>query len=197
MFKALLILLICLSSFNLCAQVKKYKIILAGNEIGTITAIRTEISGTYHYDIKSDVRFKVLWKKYHRTTNNELSHKENKIIKSFSSIRMNDALEDSAAMILQLDGKYEVYITPEREVNLDHLEVDFPAALLYFKEPEGKAEIYSERFLEHCPIKTKDEGKYILSLPNGKENVYTYENGELTEVFVDRTWFNLRFMKVE
>lgn len=195
MLKAFVTTAIILSSIQLLAQVKSYNIILAGNEIGTITAIRTEISGAHHYDIKSEVHFKVLWKKYHRTTDNELVHKGDQILSSYSNIRMNDVLEDSAALHLNKKGEYEIYIEPEREVEMDNISIIFPAALLYFKEPKGVNEIFSERFLEHCSIKSKSEGKYVLELPNGKENVYTYVNGELQEVFVDRNWFNLRFIK--
>lgn len=190
-------LLTILISYSAVSQQHKFTIHLAGGNIGEIKAELIEKKGVKYFNIVSEVNFKVLWKKYNRKTDNKLSYNnDNMIIESYSGIYMNNELEDSAYMKLN-KSTYSCYRYPDKNFSIDKFEIDFPAALLYFKEPVGVSKIYSERFLEYCPLVDKGDHKYVILLPNGKENIYTYKNGLLTMVYVDRTWFNLEFRKVE
>lgn len=192
------ILFIFIIISNICSygQHHKFTIHLAGGSIGEINAELTEKDGIKYFDIVSEVNFKVLWKKYNRKTNNKLTYANNNILESYSGIYFQYELEDSAYMKLN-KSVYSCYRFPDKEYELEKFDISFPAALLYFKEPIGIKQIYSERFLEYCPIESSGDHKYVIHLPNGKENIYTYENGMLKMVYVDRTWFNIEFRKVE
>ena len=36
---------------------------------------------------------------------------------------------------------------------------------------------FSERFLAYCKVEDIGNGEYTVYLPNGKQNIYTYEKG--------------------
>ncbi len=173
----------------------EFEIHLAGKSIGGITAKLQSIDNKQVYDILSEVNFKVLWKKYNRQTKNFIVYGNDIIVESYSGIYMNHVLEDSAS--IQAKGEsYKFYRFPDKNFTTEKRPIKYLAAMLYFQEPKNITEVYSERFLSYCKLESKGNGKYIIYLPNGKENVYTYENGKLMEVFVDRTWFNLRFKRI-
>jgi len=47
---------------------------------------------------------------------------------------------------------------------------------LYFKEPVGLTQLFSEKYLAFCPI-TKAGEYYTVSFPDGKSTIYKYQNG--------------------
>ena len=179
---------------SILAQEVKFSIHLAGKEIGNVHARLVKSDNTHTYEVFSDVNFKVLWKEYNRKTNNQVVYQDNMLMSSYNSVYMNEEMEDSSA-IRQHQHQYHCYRYPEEKVDIPNKMVEFSTVKLYFIEPVGINSIYSERFLAYCPIELVEEHKYKLLLPNGKENVYTYANNRLVEVFVDRSWFNLHFLQ--
>jgi len=47
---------------------------------------------------------------------------------------------------------------------------------LYYKEPVGLTQLFSEKYLAFCPI-TKSGEYYTVSFPDGKSTVYKFQNG--------------------
>ena len=192
---SVLLLVMLILPLLLLAQPKTaYSVKLAGKKIGEITISKIHNGNIDTIEVNSEVNFKVLWSKYFRQTTSIVTFKNNGLTSSYTNIRLDHELEDSTALILT-KNKYQGYRYPNEQVELADLSISYSSVKLYFEEPVGKSEIFSERFLANCPIKVIGEGKYRLYLPNGKQNTYTYVNGELIEVFVDRTWFNIRFCK--
>ncbi|HNP17232.1 MAG TPA: hypothetical protein PKL31_02255 [Fulvivirga sp.] len=177
-------------------QKSTYTITAAGKEIGHISTVLVKSGNTETYKVVSEVNFKVLWNHYNRKTDN-LAIFENGILqKSHSGIYMDHELEDSASMVLN-NNKYSCFRYPDKTTIFSDSLLQFTSVKLYYTEPIGYEKIYSERFLDYCRVEKLGNHKYKIFLPNGKQNIYTYVDGILTEVFVDRTWFNLRFQRKE
>ena len=177
------------------AQQHTYTINLRGDKIGEISATKVEDAGVISYLVISDVTFKVLWKSYNRKTEHNLLIENDRIKKSYSGIYMNKNKEDSASMEL-INNTYKCYKYPDKNFDLSNADISYFSAKMYFEEPVNIKSVFSERFLEYCPIEALGNHKYKLSLPNGKDNIYTYDaEGKLMEVYVDRTWFSLKFEK--
>lgn len=66
--------------------------------------------------------------------------------------------------------------------------------LLYTTIPDTVSKVYSANFQKHLDIKKIEENKYRLTLPGGKYNYYTYENGVCTRVEIVRSLFTLLFV---
>jgi hypothetical protein len=197
MTKIRIIIILCslfflFGSIHLYAQKSTYIISAAGKKIGKINTSLVKLGDTETYEVVSEVDFKVLWTSYNRKTENVAVFENGILITSSSGVYMDHVLEDSSSMYLD-ENKYTCFRSPDQKFVLENQQLTFTTVMLYYNEPVGVEKIYSERFLDYCPIEKLDEHKYKIYLPNGKQNYYTYVNGILTEVFVDRTWFNLRF----
>jgi len=188
------LLSLLINSGKLYAQTHTFGIHAAGKEIGKITASLTEHENKQSYEIVSDVNFKVLWRKYNRTTSNLAIYENEELTASFSGVYMNEDLEDSSTLYMGQD-KYLCFRYPNERFEIKKEPVHFTTAKLYFKEPIGVDQIYSERYLDYGSIEHIENHQYKLTLPNGKVNYYTYTDEVLVEVLVDRTWFDLEFRK--
>ncbi len=176
------------------SQDVNFSIHLGEKEIGEVKARRTALDNTHIYEVKSDVNFKVLWKEYNRTTNNKVIYENDILMSSYNSVYMNEEMEDSSAF-QKKEEQYHYYRFPNEKLEMPKGLVQVSTVTLYFAEPEGINSIFSERFLTFCPLELIKEHTYKLSLPNGKVNIYTYVNKKLAEVFVDRSWFDLKFLQ--
>ncbi len=179
---------------ELYGQKHHYSVHRGGKEIGAITASLIEVQETQTYEIHSDVRFKVLWKNYHRKTSNLVTYLGDTMKTSSLGIYMNDDLQDSTTIKFELNN-YRCYRYPDDRFILQDTHLQFTTAKLYFQEPVGVHRVYSERFLQYCSLEQQGDHHYKLSLPSGKTNYYTYKDSKLEKVLIDRTWFNLEFRK--
>ncbi len=176
------------------AQEVKFSIQHSGKEIGQVRASLIKTGDTHTYEVISNVDFRVLWKDYNRKTSNKVVYHDDMLQSSYNSVYMNDEMEDTSA-IRHHQEKYHCFRYPEEKIEEPESKVEYSTVKLYFAEPVGITSIYSERFLAYCPLEKIGDQKYKLSLPNGKENHYTYANNKLVEVFVDRSWFDLKFLQ--
>ncbi|MEO1054194.1 MAG: DUF6134 family protein [Bacteroidota bacterium] len=189
------LLIIFVSIQKVDAQTNSYSISHGGKEIGEITASLLQHGTKRTYEVKSNVDFKVLWKNYNRKTSNFVVFDGLNLIHSISDVYMNDDLQDSTRIDVR-QNKYECYRYPDEQFEMNDFKgLNFSTVQLYFQEPTGIGRIYSERFLDYCILEKIGNHKYKLRLPNGKVNLYTYREGRLSEVIVDRGWFTLRFKK--
>jgi hypothetical protein len=69
----------------------------------------------------------------------------------------------------------------------------YSIAMLYHTEPEGKKNVFSERYGKFFDIKKIDANRYELALPDGKKTFYTYENGICTRVQTKQMLMDVRF----
>jgi len=176
------------------AQELYYTVDMRGKEIGKIKAIITQTPNSKTFTVLSEVNFKVLWKKYQRISNNYVVYENDNLVEIFAGVYINNDLEDSVT--LTHDGEtYYSYRHPDESLPITDPSVNFASIELYFSEPVGIEKIYSEQHLTYCPLEKYDSHKYKLLLPNGDFNTYTYEDSQLVEVVVDRTWFDLKFIK--
>ncbi|MFT3702082.1 MAG: hypothetical protein QM802_06920 [Agriterribacter sp.] len=62
--------------------------------------------------------------------------------------------------------------------------INFTTACLMFSEPSGMKYIFSENFGKPVAIEETAPHIYALKLPDGNDNIYTYQNGKCVEVEV-------------
>jgi len=191
-----ILVLVLISSYHsaLYAQEHRYSVHRSGKEIGEISATLTETMHTKTYKILSDVSFKILWRQYHRRTSNLVVYQGESMKTSHCGVYMNNDLQDSTTMYKEQDS-YRVYKHPDDQYLLDNTDLQFTTAKLYFHEPVGIQQVYSERFLQQCRLELQGDHTYKLHLPDNKANYYTYKDRQLVAVSVERTWFNLEFRK--
>ena len=86
---------------------------------------------------------------------------------------------DNYASINWDGSKYN--ITNEKKKFTHPTEVKYSVISLYFSEPKGMKQLFTERIGEVYPLTDLGSGRYEYKIPNGDKNVYVYKNGELVE----------------
>ncbi len=172
------------------SQTLKYSIYRGSSKIGEIVASRAKSQHVCRYDVTSFASFRVILK-YERKTSMKVSYRHNILETGESKTYMNGELEESS-LTRRSHNAYVGLTLGGDTLHLPH-PIRYSTAMLYFQEPVGVREVYAESYLALCPMEPAGKNRYKLTLPGGKINYYTYKGGVLTEVLVERSWFNIYF----
>ena len=71
--------------------------------------------------------------------------------------------------------------------------IGYNLCMIYFQEPSGVSEVWSDSFGEFFKIKPAGKNRYELMLPGGKSSFYTYYKGICTTVETDMPFGKLTF----
>jgi hypothetical protein len=195
MLRSLIIILtfILAISLQLSAQELSYDIIWKGDSIGFLTATKKPVKNVTRYQIDSQASIRFIAKvdlDYYF----ENIFSNGVLVKGISKHSMNNKLKSSSS--IKWDGNRYFATVDDQEVNLDKKAVKTSMTSMYYQEPVGLKEIFSERYAVYCSIEPVGPNKYELTLPNGKKNYYTYEGGICTLVEVNHPmatfYFKLR-----
>jgi hypothetical protein len=157
-----------------------YDILKNDKVIGYMMCSKVEKSETIEYITESSARFSVLV---------DISV-YSKLQSSFS----NGILLDGR-LIRQVNGKTKAdrqiaWVQDQYLIKSDgrslsfKSKIRFSTACLMYAEPSGMTRIFSENFGQYVTINETAPHGYVLTLPDGKDNIYTYHNGKCTEVEV-------------
>ena len=109
-------------------------------------------------------------------------------------MRVNKSMRDSSNMV-RVGNQAQCYVHPDKRFVLAG-DVAWTTARMYYEEPVGQSRIFVESEMAFCRFEAIGANIYRLHLPDGKLNEYTYQRGELREVKVIRTLFDLYFKRV-
>ncbi len=182
--KQIYILLILLSSASMVhAQVHEFSVHIGNKEIGSIHAKRVKMDDKEIYNVVSNATFRVVWK-YHRTTDMVAIYANDMLHSSISKIVMNNDVKEHSEFWKDGNG-YKCHT--KDKIEKKEKVIHYSSVKLYFEEPTDIDSVYSETFLEMSYLENLGDSRYKLFLPGNRENTYSYHNGELHEVKVDRT----------
>ncbi len=184
----LLIVILLLTSIFTNAQeqtqILKYEIIMGSSPIGEITAVRTEKDGRVYCKNSSIAAMRIITMQK-LTYDFETTYKDG-IIESASTLNQLNNNTRTYSNMKWVGDKYEVDVDGKK---YDITEpVDYSAVSLYWEEPIGLTQVFSERFGKYLPLKQIKPHFYELTLPDGKITHYTYEDGICTKVEINH-WF--------
>ncbi|MCG9910767.1 MAG: hypothetical protein MH137_05635 [Flavobacteriales bacterium] len=160
------------------AQTRKYEVVLSGNKIGELTATKTVKGAFTTYKLESKSEAKVLFSTKKNYVLMDVTYKDGILVSSYCKNEINDEVDNYAS--INWDGsKYN--ITNEKKKFTHPTQVKYSVISLYFSEPKGMTQLFTERIGEVYPLTDLGSGKYEYKIPNGDKNVYVYKNGELVE----------------
>ncbi len=191
-FVLLLALFFCMNSLSpLSAQTLYYDVLKGTSPIGTLTVTRLDTdSATTQYVAETHLSFRVIKKfEAHSVYKSVLKH--GKLTYAHTQTLLDGKERESSEVIwngrfyaCQQDGKQRTRYEPIVE----------SVVKLYFSEPTHVSETFSERFADDCKITPAQQAHtYLLHLPDGKANQYTYRHGLCQEVKVDLFWGTIYF----
>jgi hypothetical protein len=194
--KQIVLVLFIIYSFpqTLTGQSVELKIFKKSKEIGSIVGKRTEGPDSTSYIVHTNVNFSFLVS-YDRKQYTRAVLRNDRLHQCQSKITVNDDLKENKFSHFSIHGEHGM----NHGVNYREMdqEVKFSTIMMYFHEPKGIDQVFSESFQEFCQIEKLPKQSYKLTLPNGEHNIYRYHNERLVEVDVQRTWFDLTFVPVK
>jgi hypothetical protein len=160
------------------AQTRKYDIILSGDKIGNLTITKTVKGAFTTYKLESRSEAKVLFSTKTNYVLMDVTYKDGKLINSYCKNEVDGTVDNYAS--ISWDGsKYNV--TNEKGKLTHSTAVTYSVVSLYFQEPKGMANLFTERIGTVYPLKDLGSGKYEYNIPKGDKIIYMYKNGELVE----------------
>lgn len=163
-------------------QMAIYDIFKGDKSIGTVQAEKITLSdGSQRYLLESEVAFSFLGRHTLRYTFN--THYQKGLL-TFAEAKnlLNQKLRDSSRV--QWDGHRYLINTDGSQSVLENTPISYSVSSMYYLEPDGVSQAFSERFAQFCPIRKLAPGKYELTMPDGRKNIYYYEKGVCQRVEV-------------
>ena len=195
LFRLALMLTTFFHTTGVMSQTNVYDVIVAGRTIGSLKVFSDEIQNDVEtHRIESN--FKILF--YSGKYSTQTSFVQGKLVSAVSAHHVNGDLKEKTQTRSSAKSLYEIWFSgedadkkPKKEFNTP---INNTITSLYYREPVNVNEVYSERYGQMCSIKKLSEGNYGVSLPDGKQGIYSYKNGLCREVKTDLAGFKLRLV---
>lgn len=191
--------IILFSSAVARSQTNVYDVIVAGRTIGSLKVFDNKDTGGEAETHRIESNFKILFYKGNYST--QTSYVRGKLVSAECAHHVNGDLKEETQTKSASKSLYEVFFSGEDGKDKPKIELFSPIistiTSLYYKEPVNINEVYSERYGKMCSVKKLSDGKYGVSLPDGKQGIYSYKNGLCKEVNTDLAGFKLRIVLIE
>ncbi len=180
-----------MSTGILKAQTLKYKVVWRGDSVGLIEAYRYDSIGFLVYRIISKIEFRFLGR---RTIEMDFEsiYSNGSLIRAKSRYSRDSKLRNFSH--INFDGSgYRITIDGKLRDRIEKYRISCSIASIYHNEPFGVSEILSERYGEMSTVKAVKPGHYNVKKPDGRYNIYIFENGICQLVVVDNFFATFYF----
>lgn len=191
LMKQLLILLLIINTFLVKVQDKtlNYDLSVAGNSIGTLTAVK-KVKGNSTIYTTNSLATVHIFGETQISTSLTVEFLNGILQSSHYKIEKNGTLNDESNTILK-NGVY--YINHNGKTSQVNSPITYATTMLYFDEPKGIETVFAELEGITKTISKTGSSMYVLSDPgNHHTNSYTYTNGMLEEAVISHTLFNFK-----
>ncbi|RLD27041.1 MAG: hypothetical protein DRI75_10450 [Bacteroidetes bacterium] len=177
------------------ADVEKisFSVIKKNSSIGFIDIEKTSIDETTTYIINSEVKAKVIFN-FNVIGIEKYIYKSDTLIYSSLYRKLNNKVKLNQSLSL-VDGKYFLKEKNKNEV-LDFNIINSNLVTLFFFEPVGIQEIFSDKYKKMVNITPFGKGKYKVVLPNKSTSIYHYENGKCTTIDVVGSFYKVKLIQI-
>lgn len=187
MLQRIMTLAFLIASHALFAQKTEiwFDVFLKGENIGKIHATEVVTGNTVVRDIQSKTDAKVLAFSIHVESDTKISKGGEVMTEGVAYRHANRGAEDVHGSTKRIGPKkYERIRNDSKSLWVDS-EINFCVADLYFKEPKGLSQIYSNMWAEMVSVKSMPNGVYQITSPDKKISSYSYKNGRLLQIEVE------------
>ena len=189
----LCLLMMLLYSFSASSQATLvYDVVKGKKIIGTLISSKIIRDNLTEYAIESKVNVDMIlaFKIYSRVSG---VYRDGVLIDGKILRKVNDS-EKANAHIFWATDKY--FIQEDKKLEEFRQKIFYSTACLMHWEPVNFTAVYSENYKKMIPVKVVGPHKYMLLLPDGNKNYYTYQNGICLEAEVNTNlstaYFRLR-----
>ena len=173
------------------AQTNVFEVRVANHAVGTIEANRKMAGPAKSIIIKT--RIQIMLSKINSDMVNEYT---NNVLNTALSSRISGKNGEDKKTVTRRNGKDYTIIVNGNKHMLNNTEIGECVADLYFVEPKQVTRVFSESLGVFLAVKSIGGGMYELIMPEGKKNIYKYENGKLVLVEVNHAFGKAVFVKI-
>lgn len=174
-------------------QTLRYDVFVNGDPVGTIVAKHYQQGDTDIYSVVSDVRYTFI-KTFHFKYTYEAVYKDQLLMQSSYTHHTNGDLKEYAKV--SWDGAHYQYEKDDEKWVGAAQPFTISMTRLYFQKPNGLKKVFSEKFLDYVEVEPKQDGRFVMELPEGSDNYYTYDSdGFCLQVEADHPLISFMFKR--
>lgn len=195
-FLAYLILLVPMAVLTSASaqETLSFKVVWRGDSIGYFETQTRDSSSYQLYNINSEVAF-WLFGKRRLYYNYRTVYDTSSLLRASSINTLNGSVRSSSA-VFRTKGGYDIFIDDKEEQRLEDLEIFYSVSKLYYEEPVGVEEVFSERYGTFMKVEVVEPNKYKVEKPGGRYNIYTFVDGKCTLVEVNNWIAKFYFKRI-
>jgi len=187
--QALVVFLLIIFSTGLTlGQTMKYKIIKGKKEMGDFTISRDIDDNKI---VNSNFHFSFLFLKYHLQYYTDNIYENGKLSSATSFNSINQKEKHRSETYFK-DGDCIRIKDGEEEINQMAIP-DYMVLDMYFEEPVERDSVYSETYIQYLPLTLVGKNRYMISLPDGVRNYFSYVDGRINRLDVNHPLVKFHF----
>lgn len=168
-----------LNFVSLSAQQMVYEVEVLGMNTGTLTVNRSREGSVTRITMNTEAGMNYLFGKSEASFSSSNIFVNGKLEGSYAR-NIRDGEEIRFTRLMCSNGKCEIE-TKEGKGKLEP-QPELCIAAIFFDEPKGLSQVFSEDWGRYLPIKYIGESTYRVTMPDGKTNDYIYKDGVLEEL---------------
>ena len=176
------------------SQELMYTISWKDDSIGYLKAEREQVKDNEYYYINSNTEFRVLFR-FNLNYQYKNEYRKGRLYSASAKNSLNQKDRDQSSIIWQ-NNHYLLRVN-NKSVKLKEQDIWFTVSKLYYTEPIGINTIFSERFGEFLTLDRLAKNKYALTKPDGRKNIYFYDEGICRKVIVDNPIITIHFTLID
>lgn len=153
--------------------------------IGSVTAVQISNGKNVTREMKTSTSSKILMMSIEVESEIVAVYEDSVMVKSISYRFANKGNENSQSSTIRTENqKYKVTVNGKSD-HLTGKDIIYSVVDLYFREPLGLSQIYSNIHGKFLTLLHLGAHRYKMTLPDGKETYYTYFNNELISIEIE------------
>lgn len=168
-----------------------FSIIKKNKIIGYVDIEKQSLNETTTFIINSEVNAKVIFN-FNAIGNEKTIYKQDTLVYSSVYRKLNNKVKLNQSLSL-IDGQYILINKNEYEV-LNFNVIYRNLVTLFFNEPKGIKEVYSDKYKEMVKITPICNGKYKVVFPNNSTSIYQYDKGKCESLEVVGSFFKVHLL---
>ncbi|BDD04057.1 DUF6134 family protein [Aureibacter tunicatorum] len=177
-------------------QTLNFEIFKQGNKIGEVTAQKIIDGKNTNYNILSNISFHLI-SKYHVEFMIEAVYLEDVLDRSEVKDMINGKVKDNS-ITTKIKNGYQ-YSNLKDKNCITASDINYSISKLYFHPPKEMKSVYSEKSGVFLPIEKINDHEYLVILPNGNKNYYTFNTDGICTKLVSKNGiksFEMRLLNI-
>ncbi|PWK75888.1 hypothetical protein LX99_03621 [Mucilaginibacter oryzae] len=170
-------------------QTVKYNVLHSGKVVGHLNLYRRQQGDELYLKMISQVKMRFIFS-VKVDIQEESMFSKGKLINSTVCRHVNDK-EKCNRQTRAVASGYQT-VAEGKCGKLDQQQIGANLMLLYCREPDDQAQVYSDNFQQFLQVKQVSPHVYRIDLPDGNYNFYSYTNGVCSKVDIHHTLYTIQ-----